>query len=172
MNYTYIEKDSESNGEGFRVVLWVSGCTIGCKGCHNKELWSFDNGKVFDLAAKAEIFNYLSKEYIDGLTLSGGHPLESKNISSILQLVKEVKEKFPLKTIWLYTGLTLTIDDFKYELGNIELSLLLDYIDVVVDGPYIESLRDITLPYRGSTNQRLIDVKKTKELGVISLWQQ
>ena len=170
MNYAYIEKESTANGTGFRTVLWVSGCTLKCKDCHNKELWDFNYGKLFDAAAKEEIFNSVSKEYIDGLTISGGHPLEIENVFDVLDLVIDFKEKFPNKTIWLYTGFYLSIDDFINEKIPI-LPLLFKNIDVIVDGRYEESLRDISLPYRGSSNQRIIDVQKTIEKKEIILWE-
>ena len=160
MNYIKIETDSIENGTGVRVVLWISGCTLYCPGCHNSEAWDFGYGKRFDDGAKQELFQKLSKPYIDGITLSGGHPLESNNIEDVYRLVYDIKKNFPEKTIWIYTGLSINFEDFK---GDSLLSKILCKADVIVDGMYYEPLRDITLPFRGSSNQRIIDVKKTLE---------
>lgn len=143
------------NGDGLRVVLWVSGCAHGCKGCHNPITWDPKSGLPFDEAAKQEIFTELEKDYISGLTLSGGDPLFPGNRSTIEQLVKEVKENFPNKTIWLYTG---------YDWEAISNLPLIQYIDIVVDGKFIESLKDAKLHWRGSSNQRVIDVKNKRIL--------
>ena len=162
MNYLGIDKSSISNGPGVRVVLWVAGCSIHCKGCQNPESWDFYAGKLFDEAAKQELFNALSKPYIKGITFSGGNPVERKNIGCILDLIEEIKERFPNKDIWLYTGLKVYIEDFAPP--NFDMTMINEVLrrcDVVVDGPYIEEQRDITLKFRGSKNQRLIDVKET-----------
>ena len=171
MNYHKIEKTSVANGPGVRVVLWVSGCSLHCKGCHNPQTWDFNSGQFFDEAAKQELFDALSKPYIQGITFSGGHPLEPQNSKEVLSLIKEIKDKFPAKDIWLYTGYTFEeiceryCNQAFYNLyknakePNVWSNI--QYVDVLVDGPYIESQRDITLPFRGSKNQRLIDVKET-----------
>lgn len=166
MNYLGISKCSIADGTGVRVVLWVSGCNIHCDNCHNPESWDFNAGKLFDNSAKEELFNALSKPWVQGLTLSGGHPLEYENLPVVYDIVKEEKEKFPNKDIWLYTGYTLSINDFNTSVDiDWDNGLLRNYIlamcDTVVDGPYIESLRDISLKFRGSSNQRLIDVRET-----------
>lgn len=160
MNYHKIEKTSVANGTGIRVVLWVSGCSLHCKGCHNPETWSLNSGKPFDEEAKKELFEALDKPYIQGITFSGGHPLEQRNLITILFLAKEIKEKFPQKDIWLYTGYTWE-DIFK--MGNRQMRKILYWVDVLVDGKYIEEEKDITLKWRGSRNQRVIDVKKSLE---------
>lgn len=160
MNYMQIDKASISNGKGFRVVLWCAGCTLQCKGCFNPETWNFEAGKPFDESVKKYLFKQLSKPYIKGLTCSGGHPCENENITYVTELLKEVKYIFPDKDIWVYTGHTL--DQIK----DLEI---MNYIDILVDGPYIESQRDITLPFRGSTNQRIIDVKKTLQQNEVVL---
>lgn len=166
MNYIKISKCDIANGTGIRVVLWVSGCSLHCKGCHNPETWDFHSGKPFDDNVKQELFDVLNKPWIKGITFSGGHPLEYKNLPDIYNIVKEVKEKFPNKDVWLYTGYTLSINDFDTSVDIcLDNGLLRNYIlamcDVAVDGPYIESLRDISLKFRGSSNQRLIDVRET-----------
>ena len=175
MNYHKIEKTSIANGPGVRCVLWVSGCSLHCKGCHNPETWSFNSGRPFDNEAKQELFDTLSQPWIQGITLSGGHPLESHNLVGVHNLIYSIKKNFPQKDIWLYTGLTLSIDDFDllsrnrllYDLRRHVISMC----DVIVDGPYIESQRDITLSFRGSKNQRLIDVQKTFSNGEITLYE-
>jgi anaerobic ribonucleoside-triphosphate reductase activating protein len=174
MNYLGISKCSIADGPGVRVVLWVSGCNIHCDNCHNPESWDFNAGKLFDNSAKEELFNALSKPWVQGLTLSGGHPLEYENLPVVYDIVKEAKEKFPNKDIWLYTGYTLSINDFNTSVDvGWDNGLLRNYIlamcDTVVDGPYIESLRDISLKFRGSSNQRLIDVRETIKQNCIIL---
>ena len=168
MNYIKITRNDIANGPGVRVTLWVSGCSLHCKGCHNPQTWDFNAGKLFDESAKQELFEALNKPYIQGITFSGGHPIERKNGCDIFGLIKEIKTKFPDKDIWLYTGLRLSMDDFKPKCLDIIISdEIFKMCDVVVDGPYIEEQRDITLPFRGSKNQRLIDVKATLKQGQI-----
>lgn len=167
MNYMQIEKASVANGKGIRTVLWVSGCSLHCKGCQNPESWDFNAGKPFDDKAKQKLFCYLENPYIQGITFSGGHPLDYKNAYTIYELILEIKEKYPQKDIWLYTGYSLTYEDFySHPLswmvsGEETKTNILQMCDVVVDGEFREELRDTTLPFRGSSNQRLIDVKKT-----------
>jgi anaerobic ribonucleoside-triphosphate reductase activating protein len=152
MKYHKIEKDSVANGIGIRCVLWVSGCSVHCKGCQNPQTWSFEHGNIFDVNAIQTICEELKKPYIAGLTLSGGHPLEPENIQECTVLCMYLKERFPEKTIWLYTGWLWE------EISHMEI---MKYIDVVVDGPYIEDQKDITLKWRGSRNQRVIDCKQS-----------
>ena len=154
MNYHKIEKTSVANGTGIRVVLWVSGCRMNCGNCHNPETWDFNSGKPFDEEVKQELFEALDKPYIQGITFSGGHPLEEENAPEIYKLIVEIKDKFPDKDIWLYTGHQVEYIQGWY--GNI-----LELCDVVVDGRYVDMLRDVTLKWRGSSNQRVIDVKKS-----------
>lgn len=147
MNYHNITKDDMLNGDGLRVVLWVAGCNHRCPGCQNPQTWDVEGGIPFDETAKQELFAELEKPYIDGITFSGGDPVHPCNRQSIYELAREIKEKYPKKTIWVYTGYT-------YE--QIQEINLIKYIDVLVDGPYVESLRDLSLEYRGSSNQRVI----------------
>ena len=165
MNYLSIEKTSVANGVGIRTVLWVSGCSLHCKGCHNPESWDFNAGKPFDKNAMKELMNCLSKPYINGLTISGGHPLENNNLSTVFSIISNVKAFEPTKDIWLYTGLNLEYNDFVFSNPKNRYDMfkynVLTYCDVVVDGEFREELRDTTLAFRGSSNQRLIDVKKT-----------
>lgn len=154
MNYCGLIKCDIANGVGFRVTLFVSGCSHKCKGCHNKETWDENYGKLFTEDIKQQIFRELEKYYMNGLTITGGDPLYPKNITQITELCKEIKNKYPNKTIWLYTG-------YLYE--EIKDLEILNYIDVLIDGPYIESLRDVSLEWRGSSNQRIIYLKDAKK---------
>ena len=166
MNYLGIDKSSICDGPGVRTTLWVSGCTCRCAGCQNPESWNFNAGKLFDEEAKQKLFNALRKPYIRGLSISGGHPLENNNVEDVYLLLKEIKEKFPTKDIWLYTGYTWenVFQDDRLDIFNVNNAYRKEAVkmcDVLVDGPYIEEQRDITLKFRGSKNQRLIDVQET-----------
>lgn len=154
MNYHNIKHNDQLNGDGLRVTLFVSGCGLRCKNCQNPQTWCKNSGILFDEDAVKEIYEELEKPYISGITFSGGHPLEEYNIDEVTLLCKEIKERYKDKTIWLYTG-------FTFE--NIKQLEVMRYIDVLVDGPYVEEKRDITLKWRGSSNQRVIDVQKSLE---------
>ena len=177
MNIMEINPESVNDGEGLRVVIFVSGCSIGCKGCHNPQSHDFNNGIPFTEETMTKILELLDKPYISGLTLSGGHPLEPQNLPAVYNIVKRVKEKFPDKSIWIYSGMTMSQikeKDKFYEEHEINSPSPLDvikYCDILVDGKYVDELRDITLPFRGSSNQRVIDIKKTLEKGDIILWE-
>lgn len=158
MRYHNITKDDMLNGEGLRTVLWVAGCSHNCKGCHNPVTWDIRGGIPFDSAAKQELMEELKKPYISGLTLSGGDPLHPQNREEIGQLISEVAEAFPNKTIWLYTG---------YMWEAIQHLPLMRKVDVVVDGEFVESLKHAKLHWKGSSNQRVIDVQKTMFIGEI-----
>ncbi|MGN0291330.1 MAG: anaerobic ribonucleoside-triphosphate reductase activating protein [Lachnospiraceae bacterium] len=160
MRYHNITKDDMLNGDGLRTVLWVSGCDHCCKECHNPITWDPNGGLLFDEEAKQELFEVLERDYISGLTLSGGDPLYAGNREDMLKLVKEVREKFPAKTIWMYTG-------FDYE--SIEQLEIMDYIDVLVDGEFVVEKADPQIHWRGSSNQRVIDVQKSKKTGNVVL---
>ena len=168
MNYLQIDNASISNGPGVRVVLWVSGCSVRCKGCQNPESWDYASGKVFDEAAKNKVLDALGKSYVRGITLSGGNPLEDCCLSDVLELIQTIRSTYKNKDIWLYTGWML--EDIMSKDEDITDRLrqrIICMCDVVVDGPYIEAQRDLTLPFCGSTNQRLIDVKETFKHGEI-----
>lgn len=152
MRYHNITKDDMLNGDGLRVVLWVAGCTHCCKDCQNPITWDPDGGLPFDEAAKQEIFDQLDKDYISGITFSGGDPLHPANRLAVRSLMAEIKEKYPEKTIWMYTG-----DSWE----NIMYYPMMQYVDVVVDGEFHVEERDVTLLWKGSKNQRVIDVRKT-----------
>ncbi|MDD7314557.1 MAG: anaerobic ribonucleoside-triphosphate reductase activating protein [Bacilli bacterium] len=159
MNYHKIEKFSTNNGNGIRVVLWVSGCSLNCKNCQNPETHDPNAGKLWTQESEQELFESLDKDYISGITFSGGHPLEHYNIDIITELSKKIKQKFPNKSQWLYTG---------YLWENIKDLEIMKYLDVIVDGPYIDELRDISLKWRGSLNQRVINIPQSiKENKVI-----
>lgn len=151
MRYHNITHDDMLNGLGLRVVLWVSGCEHKCFNCHNKITWDINNGLIFDEDAKKEIYSSLEKDYIKGITFSGGDPLHKKNRDEIFNFIKEIKHKFLYKDIWLYTG---------YCWEDIKDLELIKYIDILVDGKYIEELSNKGLEWKGSSNQRVINVKK------------
>jgi len=148
MNYHNITKDDMLNGDGLRVVLWVAGCEHHCKGCQNPCTWDKDGGIPFDDNAKKEIFDQLDQNYISGITFSGGDPLATFNRKEVIAFMKEIKEKYSDKTIWCYTGYTLE------EL--LDAYVPLTYVDVLVDGKFVEELRDVNYHWAGSTNQRVI----------------
>lgn len=158
MKYHNITKCDILNGSGVRTVLWVSGCPHACKGCHNVVTWNPTVGLDFEVDALRELMDALANPYCDGLTLSGGDPLASYNRAVIADLVKMVKTVHPNKTIWVYTG-------FTFEEISESLIDILQYVDVLVDGKFKEELSDTGLQYRGSSNQRIIDVQKSLLLG-------
>lgn len=162
MRYHNITKDDMLNGDGLRVVLWVSGCDHRCAGCHNPITWDENTGVLFDEAARMELFQQLDKEYISGITYSGGDPLYAANRDEVTRLAKEIWEKYPDKTQWLYTG---------YQWEEIQELDCIRYIDVIVDGKFLPEQKDTQLHWRGSTNQRVIDVPKSREQGLVVLHQ-
>lgn len=160
MRYHNITKDDMLNGDGLRVVLWVAGCAHGCPGCHNPITWDPEGGLPFDKEAKQEIFDELDKDYVSGITFSGGDPLHEANVRQVTALAKEIREKYPNKTIWLYTG------SLWKEVKDLEIA---KYLDVLVDGEFQEEKKDNTLHWKGSANQMVIDVPKTLQIGEIVL---
>lgn len=215
MNYHNITYPDMNNGEGLRVVLWLSGCSHKCKGCQNPQTWDVNSGIPFDKSAKEELFRELDKDYISGLTLTGGDPLFEDNLDDVLDLVTEVNKRyntpqdkvyvtdknnnilmnFPDKirlsktqnSIWLYTGyvwedimnyitpfnnvITTSNDEILYDYQMWKRQEIIKRCNVLIDGQYIDSRRDITLSYRGSSNQRLIDIQQSLQKGEIVLWQ-
>lgn len=227
MNYHNITYPDMNNGSGLRVVLWLSGCSHKCKGCQNPQTWEADSGILFDESAKEELFRELDKDYISGLTLTGGDPLFESNLDDVLELVTEVNKRYnstqyiddnnltnhdilnantnrirlsrPQKSIWLYTGYTIStckyfddiiftfhpsyyhsnplngeaakVDDkvyfIKQDRKRVEIA---KNIDVLIDGQYIDCQRDISLPYRGSSNQRVINIQQSLQKGEVVLW--
>lgn len=160
MNYHNITKDDLKNGDGVRVVLWVAGCNHACKDCQNPETWDSCSGIVFDEEAKNELFNELKKDYIQGVTFSGGDPLYPSNRECVGELVKQIHKHFPNKTIWMYTG---------YTLEQVKVLSFLKYIDVLVDGPFIPALKELKLKWKGSSNQRIILLKKSINSGKLTI---
>lgn len=203
MNYLRIDKEDVCNGEGLRVVLWLSGCSHKCKGCQNPQTWDADSGIPFNESTKEELFRELDKDYISGLTLTGGDPLFESNLDDVLELVTEVNKRYnttqyidennqnnhnilntnadkirlssPHKTIWIYSGYTweeILDEEYNFlEMHDTLRQAIIAQCNVFVDWQYKESQCDITLPYRGSKNQRLIDVQQSLQEGKIVLWQ-
>ncbi len=173
MNYATIKKCDIANGEGVRVSLFVSGCTHRCKNCFNQVAWDFNYGTPFSDETEVEIFAELEKSYVHGISLLGGEPFEPQNQAGLLPFVKRVREKFPQKNIWCYTGYVLDEKSglLKEKAKNCEYTKeLLQNIDILVDGAFIEELKDISLKFRGSSNQRVIDLPKTLKSGKITLY--
>ncbi len=152
MRYHDITKDDMKNGDGLRVVLWLSGCAHHCPGCQNPVTWDPQDGLLFDREAKKEVAELMGRPYISGLTLSGGDPLFSGNVEEVTAYAKEIRESFPEKTIWLYTGETWE------DIRGLEI---MKYIDVLVDGRFEEEKKDNRLHWKGSGNQRVIDVQES-----------
>ena len=162
MNYADIKRIDVANGEGVRVSLFVSGCNHHCKGCFNKCAWDFNYGSEFTDIEIDKILNYLDHDYIKGLSLLGGEPLEPINQEGLIKLVRKVKERFPQKDIWCYTGFDFECDVLgKMTKENPVSKELVQYLDVVVDGKFEEEKKDLRLRFRGSSNQRIINVPET-----------
>lgn len=161
MRYHNITKDDMLNGSGLRVVLWVAGCAHHCPQCQNPITWDPDGGLPFTDAEKQEIFQELDKDYISGITFSGGDPLHIRNITEVTALAREISQGCPAKNIWLYTG---------YLWEEVKRLEVVNYLDVLVDGRFNPQLKDVHYEWAGSTNQRAIDVKKTLEQGRVILY--
>ena len=173
MRYCNIKPCDIADGPGVRVSLFVSGCTHHCPGCFNEIAWDFAAGEPFTRETEDALLADLSKSYIGGLTLLGGEPMELVNQRALVGFVRRVREALPEKSIWCYMGYVLE-PDLLAETGRARCEVtdeLLSCIDVLVDGPYVEALHDITLLFRGSSNQRLIDMRKTRETGTVVLWR-
>ncbi len=163
MRYHNITHDDMLNGDGLRVVLWVAGCTHQCEQCQNPITWDIEGGIPFDEAAHEEIMTELRKDYISGITFSGGDPLHPENRAEVAALIREIRENFPQKNIWLYTGFVWdAVKNLPY----------IAEVDVLVDGPFQIDKRDVKLHWRGSSNQRVINVKETLRLGQMVLWSE
>lgn len=174
MNYCEIKDCDIANGAGVRVTLFVSGCTNHCEHCFQPQTWDFNYGQPFTQEVQEKLLKMLEKSYINGLTLLGGEPFEPENQRCLLPFVKRVKQRFPKKNIWAFSG--FRYDDEITSPGaypNCEVTdELLENIDILVDGRFVEALKNISLQFRGSSNQRIIDLKKTRETGKISLWSE
>lgn len=168
MYYSAIKYNDIANGLGVRTVLFVSGCRNHCKGCFQPETWDFCNGQVFGAREEEEILASLEPEYVRGLTLLGGDPFEPENQAGLMEFMRRVRERYPQKDVWAYTGYVLDADlQPGGRLCTEYTRELLSYIDVLVDGPFIEEQKSLMLKFKGSANQRVIDMKKYRETGVI-----
>lgn len=165
MNYGNIKKHDIADGPGVRVSLFVSGCTHHCKGCFNSETWDFNYGQPYTSATEKEILKAMEPVYITGFTLLGGEPFEPENQKVLVGLLKNIRAKFPDKSIWCYTGYTYDVDLIKGGKVHIDVTdEMLSYIDTLVDGEFIEEKKDLLLEFRGSSNQRLIDLNKIRHI--------
>ena len=172
MNYATIKPRDIANGPGVRVSLFVSGCTHRCPGCFNEEAWDFNFGQPFTQEVIDGILEDLSPSFVKGLTLLGGEPFDPRNQSAIVELLRQIKAKYPEKSIWAFSGYLFDRDILAGRLGDPEITReYLSYLDVLVDGPFIEAKKNLTLRFRGSENQRLIDVPKSLASGGIVLWE-
>ena len=172
MNYATIKPRDIANGPGVRVSLFVSGCTHRCPGCFNEEAWDFDYGQPFDQSTIDEILGLLQPDYVQGLTLLGGEPFDPRNQSAIVELLRKIKAKYPHKSIWAFSGYLFDRDILPGRLGDPTITReYLSYLDVLVDGPFIQSRKNLTLRFRGSDNQRLIDVPESLSRGEVVLWE-
>ena len=174
MHYGELKKCDIANGIGVRVTLFVSGCTNHCPDCFQPQTWDFDYGKPFTDETKAVIFAELDKPFVNGLTVLGGEPFEPRNQRELLPLLREVREKYPDKTIWCFTGFRL--DDELLRDGSYPrceaTDGMLACINVLVDGRFVKELKDISLQFRGSRNQRVIDMDRTRETGQVTIWEK
>ncbi len=171
MNYATIKSYDVANGPGVRVSLFVSGCTHHCKGCFNAEAWDFNYGKPFTPEVEDQIIAYLKPWYIRGFSLLGGEPFEPENQKALLPLMRRIRETYPEKSVWCYTGYDYEKDILAGRLGDWEITReLLSYIDILVDGEFHQSEKDLTLRFKGSRNQRIIDVTASKQTDSVVLW--
>lgn len=172
MYYGEIKKCDIANGEGVRVSLFVSGCTHHCPGCFNQDTWDFDYGKEYTQETEDEILKALSPGYINGLSLLGGEPFEPQNQEVLVRLLRKVKEQYPEKNIWCYSGYLFDKELLSESRARCEYTdEMLSMLDVLVDGRFVEALKDIRLVFRGSSNQRVIDVQKSLETGTVVPWE-
>lgn len=166
MNYATIKKRDIANGIGVRVSLFVSGCTHRCKNCFNEEAWDFSYGKPFTKDVEDEILGYLEPSFINGLSLLGGEPFEPQNQRALVEFLKRTRRLFPKKDVWCYTGYTLETDLLSESRARCEVTdEMLSMIDILVDGEFIDELKNINLRFRGSENQRIIDLPETLKSG-------
>ena len=172
MNYAAIKNCDIANGPGVRISLFVSGCTHRCPGCFNEEAWDFGYGEPFTQDTIEMILKMLEPNHVKGLTLLGGEPFEPQNQPEILKLLRQVKEKYPDKSVWAFSGYLFDEDILSYRLCAAEITQeILGSLDVLVDGPFVAAKRDLTLRFRGSSNQRLIDIPASLNKGEIVLWE-
>ncbi len=172
MNYAAIKNCDIANGPGVRVSLFVSGCTHRCKGCFNEVAWDFNYGEPFTQQTVDMILDMLAPDYVKGITLLGGEPFEPENQPAIVELLRQIKEKYPKKTIWAFSGYLFDKDILSGRLGPWEITReFISYLNVLVDGPFILEKKNLSLRFRGSSNQRIIDVPASLQKGEIVLWK-
>ena len=172
MNYATIKNCDIANGPGVRVSLFVSGCTHRCPGCFNEVAWDFNYGQPFTQETIDTILNMLAPNHVKGLTLLGGEPFDPRNQPAIVDLLRQVKAKYPNKSIWAFSGYLFDKDIAAWRLGPREVTEeYVSYLDVLVDGPFVEAKKNLSLRFRGSENQRLIDVPASLSSGEIVLWE-
>lgn len=172
MNYAEIKKTDVANGPGVRVSLFVSGCTHHCLGCFNQETWDFHFGQPFTSETEEELLRLIGQEFISGLTVLGGEPFEPANQRALLPFLKRVKQKFPHKSIWCYSGYILDQELWQQSRARCEVTdEMLSLIDVLVDGEFVQERKNISLAFRGSENQRLIDMVKSRRQNRVCLYQ-
>ena len=172
MNYANIKNCDIADGPGVRVSLFVSGCTHHCKGCFNEIAWDFQYGEPFTQEVIDRILKMLEPDYICGLTLLGGEPFEPQNQGPVVELLRQMKKKYPRKSVWAYSGYLFDRDILSGKLGDPEITReYLSYLDVLVDGRFVEEKKDLSLRFRGSSNQRIIDVPASLASGELVLWR-
>lgn len=172
MNYAAIKNCDIANGPGVRVSLFVSGCTHCCKGCFNEVAWDFAYGQPFTQKTIDALLAMLAPPHVKGITILGGEPFEPENQPAVLELLRQMKARYPEKTVWAFSGYLLDRDILSGRLGPWEITReYLSYVDVLVDGPFILEKKDLSLRFRGSSNQRIIDVPATLSRGQIVLWE-
>ena len=172
MNYATIKNCDIANGPGVRVSLFVSGCNHHCKGCFNREAWDFSYGQPFTQATIDEILKLMEPSYIQGLTLLGGEPFDPRNQEAVVQLLRAVKKVYPEKSIWAFTGYLFDRDILPGKLGDPQITReYLSYLEVLVDGPFVEERKNLSLRFRGSENQRLIHIPASLASGEVVLWE-
>ena len=170
MNYAEIKNCDIANGPGVRVSLFVSGCTHRCKGCFNEIAWDFDYGKPFTQETVDMLLKMLEPDHIKGITLLGGEPFDPKNQPVVVDFLRQMKEKLPDKTVWAFSGYLFDKDMLSGKLGPDTMEFL-SYLDVLVDGPFVEAKKNLSLRFRGSSNQRIIDVPASLQTGEVVLWE-
>ena len=172
MNYATIKNRDIANGPGVRVSLFVSGCTHRCKGCFNAVAWDFDYGQPFTQETVDSILEMLRPAFVKGITLLGGEPFEPQNQPALVELLRQIKKTYPEKSIWAFSGYLFDRDILAGRLGDPEVTKeFVSYLDVLVDGPFVEEKKDLSLRFRGSANQRIIDVPASLRQGEVILWQ-
>ncbi len=172
MNYATIKELDVANGTGVRVSLFVSGCTHHCPECFNSEAWDFDYGSEYTEETESKIMKLLERGYIEGFSLLGGEPFEPCNQRVLVKLLEKIKRTYPEKTVWCYTGYLYDAELKKESRARCEVTdRMLDMIDILVDGRFVAEKKNLNLRFRGSSNQRVIDLNKTRETGTVTIWE-